>query len=230
MRTPGEDDALAAGFAWTEGILDDPEDLEEVRVCLASQIPENQNVAELHLAAGAEVDPARSLRTGLISGGCSICGTTMVKAVEAARRVRAPRALRTDLAALEAMVEALDARQDAHADTGGLHAAGLFTPSGELVHAAEDVGRHNAVDKVVGRALLEGPWPPPPVLVTTSRGSFDIVQKAAIAGVELVAFASAPSSLAVDLATACGMTLVGFLRPGRCNVYCAPERLEGTEA
>ncbi len=224
MRTPGDDRALAAGFAVGEGILASPHDLDEVVVCTRSQVAEARNTAEIRLARGVAFDPARTLRSGLVASGCAVCGSLAVEKVRAACPP-VPEGPRIDAATLLSMPEALSAHQAGFAATGGLHAAGLFDPDGTLRFAAEDVGRHNAVDKAVGAALLSGVWPPPPVLVTTSRGSFDIVQKAAMAGIPVVAFVSAPSSLAIELAGECGITLVGFLRAGSGNVYSGAARL-----
>lgn len=228
MRTPGADDALAAGFVVGEGLLDDPTRVEGVRLCAGTQVPERSNVAEVLVDHRVPVDLSRALRTGLVASGCAVCGRAAVTEVAGRRGPGGPR-LRLAPEDLSTMLATLETHQEGNARTGGLHAAGLFSAAGALAYAAEDVGRHNALDKVLGKALLEGAWPPPPVALVTSRASFDLVQKAAVAGLQVLACVSAPSSLALDLAAACDLTLVGFLRAGGFNVYTGIDRL-GLEA
>ena len=224
MRTPGHDEELAAGFALTEGLVDHPEDLEAVRPCSEA---EWGNLVELELVA--EVPESRSRRAAremFLSSSCGLCGK---ESIDRIRQHLAPLANgpEVDVALLEKLPEKMLAKQGAFAATGGLHAAALFRKDGRLSVLREDVGRHNAVDKVLGHELLLGRLPlSDGILLVSGRLSFEIVQKAARAGVPLLCAVSAPSSLAIDLAAEVGMTLVGFLRSGRMNVYTdAPGRL-----
>lgn len=224
MRTPGHDEELAMGFALGEGVLEHPDVLAEARLCRAGRDGGPARV-DLELEAGIEVDPSGWLRTGLISSGCGVCGR---EAIDLVARNRGPigEAITLDADLLRELPSALRGHQPLFDATGSTHAAGLFEADGTLVVAREDVGRHNAVDKVLGRSALEGRWPPPPVLVTTSRGSFDIVQKAVVAGVQVLAMASGPSALAVQVALASDLTLVGFLRPPRMVIYTHRRRIQ----
>jgi FdhD protein len=220
MRTPGHDRELAAGFCFTEGIVKRADDLESVEVCKEADYG---NVVIVRLseeaAAARRAETKRAQRQLYMSSSCGLCGKASLDRIE--QQVE-PIAGRFTLArdVLMSLPDKMRAAQPTFDQTGGLHAAALFTPGGELRVLREDVGRHNAVDKVVGWALLSGQTPiDPGVLLVSGRASFEIMQKAAVAGVAFVAAVSAPSSLAVDFAARFGMTLVGFLRPGRVNVY-----------
>ncbi|MEO8293761.1 MAG: formate dehydrogenase accessory sulfurtransferase FdhD [Actinomycetota bacterium] len=223
MRTPGGDYELAVGFLFTEGLIA-PDDVQRVAYCDDLGDDEQRyNVVTITLSR--PFDHERLHRNFSATSSCGICGKAALEDVE----VRcAPVATGTEVAAdvLVALPDALRAGQRVFDRTGGLHAAGLFTPGGERVSLREDVGRHNAVDKVIGEQLLAGKVPlAGHILQVSGRSSFEIVQKAAVAGIPVVSSVSAPSSLAVEAAQRFGMTLVGFVRDGRCNVYTHPERV-----
>ncbi|WP_432491413.1 formate dehydrogenase accessory sulfurtransferase FdhD [Kineococcus auxinigenes] len=229
MRTPGDDVDLVLGFLHAEGLLAGAGDVVALRHCtdLGEDGQPTYNVAQVTPRAGSRLAGERTPRPFTTTSACGVCGSASVEQVLA--RVPAPLAdddVRVDPAVLEAMPAALRAHQSAFERTGGLHAAGLFDASGRLLCLREDVGRHNAVDKVVGWALRTGALPlRGHVLVVSGRASFELVQKAAMAGVPVLAAVSAPSSLAVSLAREAGMTLVGFLRPPSANVYAGSHRL-----
>ena len=224
MRTPGDDEALAVGFALGEGALQHPDQLAAARLCRAGKDGGPARV-DLELEAGVALDPARWLRTGLVSSGCGVCGREAIDLV-VQRRGEAGADIQLDATTLGELPGRLREQQPLFEATGGTHGAALFEADGTLAYVAEDVGRHNAVDKVLGRAALDGRWPPPPVLLASSRGSFDVVQKAVVAGVQVLALISGPSTLAVQVALAAGVTLVGFLRPPRMVVYTHRGRIQ----
>ncbi len=232
MRTPGNDVELALGLLWAERVVTDPAEVREVRVSAESGEREEavrlltdlieSNQVDVRLASG----PGRRLeRAFLSSSACGVCGATTVESL-ALDLPQVPDGPVVEPRLLAELAERLRGRQRLFDQTGGLHAAGLFDAAGELVVLREDVGRHNAVDKVVGRALLDGRLPlAGHLLVVSGRGGYEIVQKAVAASIPLVAAVGAPSSLAVATARRFGLTLVGFLRGGRFNVYSGPERL-----
>ena len=225
MRTPGDDEALAAGFLLTEGLIRGPEDLERVAHCTDVPPEAMANVIDVTLAPGVPDPLERGRRSFYASSSCGICGKSSIDEV---RLQAAPLPLGRTIApdALPRLVPALRTAQVTFERTGGLHAAGLYRFDGTLVATAEDVGRHNAVDKIVGARLLLGESSlGERLLLVSGRVSFEIVQKAWLAGIPAVAAVSAPTSLAVELAQAAGMTLVGFLRGEDYNVYAGPERL-----
>ena len=234
MRTPGDDLDLAAGFLFTEGLLSPAVDLRQIRMC-------DENVADATLEGSDRPGPAalqratdtrRAQRNFLTTSACGVCGKESIDAI----RVRS----RYDLTAdhvqvspdvLASLPDRLREAQRVFASTGGLHAAGLFTADGTLAVLREDVGRHNAVDKVIGWALRAGRLPLTGcVLLVSGRASFELVQKAAVAGIPVLAAVSAPSSLAADLADETGMTLVGFLRGPSMNAYTGVERITAVPA
>ncbi len=229
MRTPGHDLDLALGFLLTEGLIRSADDVHTAQLCAGAETPNTYNVVDVVLAPGVPepaADPARNFHT---TSACGVCGKASIDAV----RTRSvftvtDDPLRVPAAVLADLPGRLRAAQPGFDRTGGLHAAGLFTASGELVVLREDVGRHNAVDKVVGWAVREG-WLPLAghVLLVSGRASFELTQKAWMAGVPLLAAVSAPSTLAADLAAEAGITLVGFLRGRTMNVYAHPERVTG---
>ena len=232
MRTPGEDVELALGLLYAEGIVRSLDDVNEVRISAESGETESavrvdasivdSNQVDVHLARAPRRRPERSM---LASSACGVCGAVLI---EDLRRDLAmlPPGPSVDPGLLPSLVERLRSGQGVFDRTGGLHAAGLFTPSGEAVCVREDVGRHNAVDKVVGHMLLDGRLPlRDTVLVVSGRAGYEIVQKSINAGIALLAAVGAPSSLAVALAREFHQTLVGFLRDERFNVYSSPERL-----
>jgi FdhD protein len=234
MRTPGADADLALGFLFSEGILASAADVSSVAPCGRPGDEGYGNVVDVHSAAGMRLDPERLLdghRMTPISSACGVCGRRSIEDLAARIRPLDP-GRRVATALLVAAVEAISHSQPAFARTGGLHAAVLVGDDGALIAAAEDVGRHNAVDKVIGAALRAGRLAKdgagggrPAVLAVSGRTGFEIVQKAAAAGVPAVASISAPTSLAVDLAVAAGIALAGFVRGGSMNVYAHAERL-----
>lgn len=226
MRTPGHDLELAAGFLFTEGLIERREQilsLDHVEDCKST---ERGNIVQAELATDASLDLERTQRNFFSGSSCGICGKASIESVRA-RGVRpANPAFRVNPELLCRIPDTLRSGQEIFGRTGGLHAAGLFDANGNLVTQREDVGRHNAVDKIVGWALREGCLPLSNcILMVSGRGGFEIVQKAAVAGVPVVASVSAPSSLAVQFARGIGMTLVGFLRDKRFVVYSGDVRL-----
>ncbi len=230
MRTPGSDFELAAGFLRTEGVIGARSDVLRIASCGEGPLgPQSRlNVVTVHLAAATLPALGALERYGVVSSACGVCGKASLEAL-AARGVEPlpPGSPRVERETLFSLADSLREAQGSFAATGGLHAAGLFTPAGDRLCVREDVGRHNAVDKVVGWALLRG-GPRArdgSVLVVSGRAGFEIVQKAAAARIPVVCAVSAPSSLAVETAAAFGITLVGFLRDRRANVYAGAERL-----
>jgi FdhD protein len=232
MRTPGHDLELCLGLMFSEGILRAPDEVKLVHISAEAGETESGVRVEADLVESNQVDvrfagaprrkPERSM---LASSACGVCGTVMI---EDLRRdlAKLPDGPPVDPAILPGLVDILRQGQGVFDRTGGLHAAGLFNAHGELLHLREDVGRHNAVDKVVGRALLDGALPAnSSLLVVSGRAGYEIVQKSISAGIPMLAAVGAPSSLAVALAREFNQTLVGFLRGDRFNVYAAPERL-----
>ena len=233
MRTPGAPDSesdfeLAAGFLWTEGILTAPDQVEQVRYSgFPSLEGGHRNVVVVELAPGVMLDMPNLERHVYTSSSCGVCGKTSLEAV----RIRSSFALTNDgirwnPAAIHRLPDTLREAQAVFDRTGGLHAAALFTPSGDLQALREDVGRHNAVDKLIGAQLRAGELPlSDRLLLVSGRASFELVQKAMMAGIPVLASVGAPSSLAVDLARDNGMTLLGFVRNERFNIYSGPERI-----
>lgn len=219
MRTPGQDEDLVGGFLWTEQILDEPADL----LGLATVSP---NVVDARVAPRV-LEGKCWLRNFYASSSCGVCGKASIEQLRISRPIVAS-PLRVAAELLWSLPERMRARQEVFERTGGLHAAALFDAAGELLCLREDVGRHNAVDKVVGWALAEGRLPlGEAILLVSGRTSFEILQKAIAAGIPLLAAVSAPSSLAVRLAEDFGVTLVGFLRGRNMNVYAHGGRIQG---
>ena len=215
MRTPGHDEELALGFCLSEGLA--PED---------ASLPDDFAANAVDVRAPS-FDPARLRRSFYTTSSCGVCGKGALEAV-AVEAPRVERRLRVPAALVADLPERLRAAQAAFAATGGLHATGLFRADGELLCAREDVGRHNAMDKVVGWAFREGLLPlADAILCVSGRLSFELVQKAAVAGCPILVAVGAPSSLAVELADDRGITLCGFVRDGRVNVYSEAWRIEG---
>jgi FdhD protein len=225
MRTPGGDFELAAGFLFTEGLID-ARDVRRVAYCDDVEDEEQRyNVVTVSLTRPFDTSLLR--RNFYATSSCGVCGKAALDDIEV-RCEPVAQGLRVPLDVVLGLPGRLRSAQSVFERTGGLHAAGLFTPEGEPVGVREDVGRHNAVDKVIGEQLLAGRLPASDrILQVSGRLSFEIVQKAAVAGIPLVSAVSAPSSLAVDAARRFGMTLVGFVRDGRCNVYTGAERVVG---
>lgn len=224
MRTPGSDFELAAGFLWSEALIEDPRGVRRVTYC--EDLPDDEqewNVVTVELTAPYE--PDRVARAFAVSSSCGVCGRATLDEVEV-RCAPIGAGPLVDAGVLASLPDRLRAGQTVFEQTGGLHAAGLFSPDGTLLALREDVGRHNAVDKIVGRGLLAGDLPlADTVLQVSGRVSFEIVQKAARAGIPVVAAVSAPSSLAVEAAERLGVTLAAFVREGRATLYAHPERI-----
>jgi FdhD protein len=221
MRTPGHDSELAAGFLFTEGVIQAREDLDKI----AGPTRDLPNVVSVKLRRGLKIDKNRLRRYFPASSSCGLCGRTTLQAISA--KVKAVVTdIKIPLALLLSLPDKLRDEQETFDETGGLHGAAIFDQWGEPLFVREDVGRHNAVDKVIGAALLQRKFPlGSHILMVSGRASFEIMQKALMAGIPIVTAVSAPSSLAVALARKFKMTLVGFLRDGRCNVYSGEERL-----
>ena len=231
MRTPGDDLELAAGFLVSEGVIRSPADVIEIKICDGTSCGHHDhdgmgNVADVTLAPGVTIEPG-ARRNFLTTSACGICGKTSIADI-----CQLPAAALTDdqarfsPAVLAALPGRLRDTQRVFSHTGGLHAAGLFTAEGDLIVIREDVGRHNAVNKVVGWAVLSGKLPlTGSLLLVSGRASFELVQKAVLAGIPVLAAVSAPSSLAADLAEEAGLTLIGFLRGATMNVYTGTHRV-----
>jgi len=222
MRTPGHDAELALGFLHGEGVIRAPRDVVDVGHCGTTC-----NVIRVTVRADLPLDLARLQRNFYTTSSCGVCGKTSIEAVMQQApwpRIGGDLVIRESV--LRALPDTLRGAQREFDQTGGMHAVGLFTATGTLVGAREDVGRHNAMDKLVGAALADGalPWAERIVLLS-GRASFELLQKAMMAGAPVVAAIGAPSSLAVELAESAGITLVAFLRPGGCNVYGHPHRV-----
>lgn len=229
MRTPGHDVELAHGFLLSEGVIGSREDLVSARYCnsVDDSGRNTYNVLDLALAEGVPEPDTGVERNFYTTSSCGVCGKAALDAVKLSTRFD-PSGSGFSITArtLATVPDALRERQRVFAATGGLHAAGLFTSDGALLTVREDVGRHNAVDKVLGWALLEDRVPLSDCgLMVSGRASFELVQKAAMAGIPMLAAVSAPSSLAVELAEENGITLIGFLRGESMNLYTAEKRL-----
>jgi len=219
MRTPGNDEELAVGFLFTEGLLSGRDAIESVKP--------GENSLTIALKGDAPPDLSSQTRHFYLTSSCGVCGKASVNALVAAGCTAPPRGRpRVETATILNLPEALRATQPVFERTGGLHAAALFDASGMLQLVREDVGRHNAVDKLVGRSVLDGQIPlSDSLLLVSGRASFELVQKALMAGIPILAAVGAPSSLAVETAMRFGMTLAGFLRDGRFNIYSGAERI-----
>jgi FdhD protein len=226
MRTPGHDFELAAGFLVAEGIVSRREEILRIEHCREVRSPEEEgNVVIVRTTSPAAAAVDRARRLVLTTSSCGLCGKGSIEAMRGSFP-RIPAGSSVDAEVLAALPERLRREQAAFRETGGLHAAGIFSAEGELKISREDVGRHNAVDKAIGALFLAAEVPlRDSVLLVSGRASFEIVQKALAAGIPIVAAVSAPSSLAVDLANDSGMTLVGFLRGADFNVYSGADRV-----
>lgn len=225
MRTPGHDFDLVAGFLHGEGVVSSADEVAELTYC---QGPEEQeyNVVEARLTAGASLDLELVRRNVYTTSSCGVCGKSSLEAVEATGCQMLPGGLYVRADLIPGLPDRLLEGQAVFERTGGLHAAGLFDAAGERHIVMEDVGRHNAVDKVVGHELLARRLPANErILVVSGRASFELVQKAVVAGIPMLVAVGAPSSLAVDLARRFRQTLIGFTRNGGFNVYTEPERV-----
>lgn len=219
MRTPGHDFELAVGYLVAEGVVRSRDDVVEVRFCVGPDQQQDYNVVTVGLREAIDAPGPRSV----VSASCGLCGKRSIEQIAVACTAPIGAGPVVPLSVLTSLPDVLRASQAVFDRTGGVHAAGLFSATGSLVCVREDVGRHNAVDKVVGWALLDGRLPlSSSVLVLSGRASFEMVQKAALAGVPIVVAVSAPSSLAVEAADHLGLTLLGFT----ANVYTHPERVD----
>jgi FdhD protein len=228
MRTPGHDEELAAGLLFAEGVLEASADLIALDRPTDPRVdPELAANVLLTTLAPAAYERAAKLQRGTVMGSaCGVCGKTSIENVIPSDQPPLAPTTRVGAELLYALPERLRERQSIFARTGGLHAAGLFTGEGVLLEVREDIGRHNATDKVVGTFLMRDALPlSDSILLVSGRTGFEIVQKAYAAGIPIVASVSAPSSLAVELAQTAGVTLVGFLRERRFNIYANPERI-----
>jgi len=227
MRTPGNDEELAAGFLFTEGIIAGPAELHAIGPCGPPAANGLINVVRVDLAPGVEVDLARLERHFYTSSSCGVCGKASLEAVAVQGRYDLRgNPLQVSAKNLGALPDRLRALQNVFERTGGLHASGLFDDAGQVRVSREDVGRHNALDKLIGQALLRDELPMSDCgVVVSGRASFELMQKAMMAGIPMIAAVGAPSSLAVEFAEEFGMTLVGFLTANRFNVYSRPDRI-----
>jgi FdhD protein len=226
MRTPGHDVELAAGFLFTEGILASRDQVADVRACTG------KNTVRVDLHPGVTIDMARLERHSYMTSSCGVCGKTSLEAVRVGSLNRpVPGFPVVDAAVVHRLPETLRAAQAVFDRTGGLHAAALFDPRGKLLCLREDVGRHNALDKLLGDQFLGGRMPlSEDLLLVSGRASFELVQKAAVAGLPLLAAVGAPSSLAVELAREQGLTVLGFVRADGFNIYCGASRIRETNS
>jgi FdhD protein len=225
MRTPGDDFELAAGFLFTEGILQSRTQVHEILHCGRGKGA--TNTLRVDLVAGVDVDMKRLERNFYTTSSCGVCGKTSLEALATgAQPVSPPEGFAVDARLIDELPARLQAQQHAFRSTGGLHASALFSRSGELLGLREDVGRHNALDKLIGSRFLAGTLPAnDTILFLSGRASFELLQKAVMAGIPVVCAVGAPSSLAIAAAQEFGVTLLGFVRERRFNVYTGQERL-----
>jgi FdhD protein len=237
MRTPGDDAELAAGFLFTEGIICSTGQIGQIRHCglkigkgsgtIERAESLNSNTIRVDLNDGIEVDVERLKRHFYTSSSCGVCGKSSIEALHTgAKKIPDDNYPKIESTVIHRLPDVLRGSQDVFRQTGGLHASALFNTDGELEVVREDVGRHNALDKVIGTKFLASEMPlSDKILLVSGRASFELVQKALMAGIPILAAVGAPSSLAVELAAEFGMTLLGFVRDGRFNIYCGAERI-----
>jgi FdhD protein len=222
MRTPGDDRELALGFLFGEGVIRSREDVLETRALG----PGDSNELLVSLRASVDVEMWRMARATLVSSSCGVCGKRSVAALEESLPMMQQDGFAIDAQAIHCLPELIREGQRGFAQTGGLHAAGLVDKNGKLGALYEDIGRHNALDKLIGGQLLRGKLPlEKHILFLSSRSSFELVQKAAMAGAPVLATVGSPSSLAIECARRCGLTLIGFVRNGRFNLYAGEWRI-----
>jgi len=230
MRTPGDDFDLAAGFLFTEGIVNSIGQISRIKYCgVPAKGSGYNNTVRVDLDAGVTIDFKRLERHFYTSSSCGVCGKTSIEALQTgACSLAEPKSPIFAAATIHRLPEILRSRQNVFNRTGGLHAAALFNRAGEINGLREDVGRHNAVDKLIGWRFLAGETPlSDELLLVSGRASFELVQKALMAGIPILAAVGAPSSLAIEMAREYGMTVLGFVRDSRFNIYCGAERIEG---
>ncbi len=227
MRTPGHDFELAVGFLLSEGLISHRNDVENIAYCQDAQGDKKSNIVNVFLSPNLEFDPRQFSRNVYMNSSCGICGRTTLDRVRTACSTLPSGAVSMSLEALSSLAERMHKSQSLFHQTGGVHASGLFDAEGNLLHLGEDVGRHNALDKVIGHMLLNSQLPASnTILFLSGRASFELLQKAVIAGIPIVVAVGAPSSLAVEIAQEYEMTLVGFFQPGRCNIYSGADRFQ----
>lgn len=228
MRTPGNDFELAAGFLFAEGLLHSKDDIATIRFCTDPDTDGEQqyNIVTLEYRLGVSFDPSRLNRALTTTSSCGICGKASLDTLQLSCPAPLGSGPQVDTGVLYGLPAALSEVQEVFARTGGLHAAALFDAQGRLLEVREDIGRHNAVDKLIGAQLLAGQLPlSDQLMLVSGRASYEIMAKALGAGLPFVASVSAPSSLAVDVARRFNMTLVGFLRDRRCTIYAGEQRI-----
>lgn len=226
MRTPGQDFELAAGFLYAEGIVSDRREIAQIRYCTDVAEDQHYNVVNVELRGSMPPALDRLERHFTIHASCGVCGKAHLDAIELRGACSLPAGPQVSARTLDTLPDQLRQGQDLFGATGGLHAAGLFDPQGNLVALREDIGRHNAMDKLLGWAFLEGRPLDGLLMCVSGRASFELLQKAVAARISIFAAVSAPSSLAIDVAQRYGVTLVGFLRDERFNIYAGAERIE----
>jgi FdhD protein len=227
MRTPGDDLELAAGFLFTEGILKTPGQVSRIRHCGLPDKDKNiQNTVVVELKENIDVDLKKLERNFYTTSSCGVCGKSSIDALYTGAQKISSNGFKVGTESIHKLPEILRAAQDVFERTGGLHASALFDADGKLEIVREDVGRHNALDKVIGAKFIAGEIPlREKILLVSGRASFELVQKALMAGIPVLAAVGAPSSLAVELAKEFGMTLAGFVRDNRFNIYTGKERI-----
>ena len=226
MRTPGNDFELAAGFLFTEGILNSKEQINSIKHC--GKFPNNQNTVRLDLSESTKIDFEKLQRNFYTTSSCGVCGKTSLEAlfVVGAEKIEQRESRTISAEIIHDLPEKLKRNQTIFGETGGLHAAALFDFSGNLQNLREDVGRHNAVDKLIGAEFLANNLPlSEKILFLSGRASFELVQKAVMAQIPVICAVGAPSSLAVEAAQEFNVTLLGFVRDTRFNIYCGAQRI-----
>ncbi len=229
MRTPGNDFELALGFLRAEGIIRSREEVLDVSYCLEPEVDPNQrfNIVKVIIDPKKELKIETLQRHFVMSSACGVCGKASLEALEAREDIAVQGDFKVSTKILYGLPKKLELAQSVFQSTGGLHAAAIFTRDGELIELREDIGRHNAVDKLLGWALMRDQLPlQDHILLVSGRASFELLQKCAVAGISIFCAVSAPSSLAVELAKTFNITLVGFLRNKRFNVYSKGYRIE----
>ncbi len=227
MLTPGHDAELAAGFLFTEGIIKSKEDVSSVEHCFIACAENMENVIQVSLREGITPNLRNTERNFYTTSSCGVCGKGSIGAIRTVSAFTQERdELSINAEILYGLPDILRQHQRVFADTGGLHASALFSKTGELLLVREDVGRHNALDKLIGASMKEN-WLPlcETILLLSGRASFELVQKAVMAGINIIASVGAPSTLAVELAEEFNITLAGFLRQNRFNIYSAAHRI-----
>lgn len=231
MRTPGADFELAAGFLYSEGVVSSREDIDKISYCVDPKLDGEQlyNIVNVQLREGLSLNLSPLERHFFTTSACGVCGKASLEALHLRECSVIPNGLKVSAEVVYSLPEKLREVQRVFSSTGGLHAAALFNSQGQLLSVREDIGRHNALDKLIGSVLLSNQLPLNNCIVLVSgRSSFEILQKCLVAGVPIICAVSAPSSLAVELAKKFGITLIGFLRGERFNVYAGKERIHTT--